>query len=63
MSLLEVEDTGEGTPQGVVLLLIGPDPRSPSPKDNESQRMLRMYSLASLSSLAKFIVSQKVSGI
>ncbi|KAJ8087038.1 hypothetical protein AAF712_002609 [Marasmius tenuissimus] len=59
ISLLEVEDAGEGTPQGVVLLLVGPEPGTPSGKDNESLRVLRMYNLASLTSLAKWTISQK----
>lgn len=58
MSILEAESTGEGTPQGVVLALVGPD--DDSPKDQESVRALRMYNLASLVSLAKWAVVQKV---
>lgn len=57
MSILEAESTGEGTPQGVVLALVGPD--DDSPKDQESVRALRMYNLASLVSLAKWAVVQK----
>lgn len=60
MSLLEVENSGEGTPQGVVLLLVGPHPDSPGVKDTDSLRSLRMYSLASLTSLARWTVSHKV---
>jgi hypothetical protein len=60
MSILEAEDTGEGTPQGVVLLLVGPEPDSPTGKDQESLRTLRMYNLGSLISLAKWAVAQKV---
>ncbi|KAJ7584348.1 hypothetical protein C8J56DRAFT_1027693 [Mycena floridula] len=59
MTLLEVESAGEGTPQGVVLLLVGPEPSSPGGKDSESLRAVRMYNLASLTSLAKYIISQK----
>ncbi|KAF9462044.1 hypothetical protein BDZ94DRAFT_1322929 [Collybia nuda] len=59
MSLLEVENTGEGTPQGVVLVLVGPDPDSSGAKESDSLRSLRMYNLASLTSLAKWAVSQK----
>lgn len=59
MTLLEVEQSGDGTPQGVVLLLVGPEPGSPSTKEPESQRTLRMYNLASLISLVKYIISQK----
>lgn len=58
MDILESESTGEGTPQGVVLALVGPE--SNSPKDQESVRSLRMYNLASLVSLAKYAVVQKV---
>lgn len=58
MTLLEVEDIGEGSPQGVVLLLVGPD--QGSPKEAESLRTLRMYNLASLTSLAKWAIAQKV---
>jgi hypothetical protein len=62
MSLLELEETGGGTPQGVVLALVGPSPSttSASPKDSDSIRSLRMYSLASLISLATWAVAQKV---
>lgn len=59
MSILEVEDTGEGTPQGVVLALVGPEPETPS-KEGDSPRTLRMYNLSSLTSLAKWAVAQKV---
>ncbi|CAL1700203.1 unnamed protein product [Somion occarium] len=52
MNILELENTGDGTPQGVVLALVGPD-------GEESVRSLRMYSLASLASLAKWAISQK----
>lgn len=56
MSILEVEDTGESTPQGVLLALVGSEP------DNEQEcvRTLRMYNLASIISLAKWTISQKV---
>ena len=59
MNILESESTGEGTPQGVVLALVGPE--NGSPKDQESVRSLRMYNLASLVSLAKYAVVQKAS--
>ncbi|RXW25804.1 hypothetical protein EST38_g31 [Candolleomyces aberdarensis] len=58
MTILEMEDTGEGTPQGVVLALVGPDPESPSSRDTDF-RHLRMYNLSSLTSLARWAVSQK----
>lgn len=60
MSLLEVENTGEGRLQGVVLALVGPEPDCQSVRDSESPRSLRMYSLASLTSLARWAASQKV---
>ncbi|KAG9317715.1 hypothetical protein JVU11DRAFT_1929 [Chiua virens] len=61
MSILEHEDVGEGTPQGVVLALVGPDPDAPcaSSGHQEPLRTLRMYNLASLTSLAKWTISQK----
>ena len=59
MSILESESTGEGTPQGVVLALVSIE--DSSPKEQESMRMLRMYNLSSLISLAKYYSTQKVS--
>lgn len=58
MSLLEMEETGESTPQGVALLLVGSDPECA--KEQEYTRNLRMYNLASLISLAKWAISPKV---
>jgi len=58
MSLLEVEDIGESTPQGVALFLVGCDPENG--KEQESMRILRMYNLASLINLAKWVISHKV---
>lgn len=63
MSILEYEDIGEGTPQGVVLALVGPEPDAPLSVSNghqESLRTLRMYNLTSLMSLAKWTIAQKV---
>ena len=60
MSILEMESTGQGTPQGVVLALVGSVIDDPS-KEQESIRTLRMYNLASLVSLAKWAIAQKVS--
>ncbi|KAH9071689.1 hypothetical protein EDB83DRAFT_2221096 [Lactarius deliciosus] len=57
MSLLEMEEVGESTPQGVALLLVGSDPENG--KEQESTRTLRMYNLASLISLAKWAISPK----
>lgn len=61
MNILESESNGEGTPQGVVLALVGPE--SCSPKDQEGVRSLRMYNLASLVSLAKYSVVQRVGSL
>ncbi|CCL98243.1 uncharacterized protein FIBRA_00237 [Fibroporia radiculosa] len=58
MSILENESTGQGTPQGVVLALVGPD-FDPT-KEQEGIRTLRMYNLASLVSLAKWAVTRKI---
>ncbi|KAH8096706.1 hypothetical protein BXZ70DRAFT_1032823, partial [Cristinia sonorae] len=57
MNILESESTGEGTPQGVVLALVGPE--SNCSKEQEAVRSLRMYNLASLVSLAKYSVVQR----
>ncbi|KAJ6615562.1 hypothetical protein B0H10DRAFT_2039948 [Mycena sp. CBHHK59/15] len=54
MSILEVEHAS-----GVVLLLVGPEPESPSAKDTEGLRTIRMYNLTSLISLAKWAVANK----
>lgn len=59
MSLLEVQNVGDGTPQGVVLALVGP--AAESSRDQENLRTLRMYNLASLISLAKWSIAQKAS--
>jgi hypothetical protein len=58
MSLLEVEEIGDGSPQGVVLFLVGSELENG--KEQESNRILRMYNLASLISLAKWAISNKV---
>ncbi|TRM67838.1 hypothetical protein BD626DRAFT_479986 [Schizophyllum amplum] len=57
MTVLEAESTGDGTPQGVVLALVGPGPAQG--RDSESVRSLRMYNLSSLTSLAKWAVANK----
>ena len=59
MTLLEAESTGDGTPQGVVLALVGPP--TDSPKEQESVKAIRMYNLAGLASLAKWAMVQTVS--
>ena len=58
MTLLEMEEVGENTPHGVALFLVGSDPENG--KEQESMRILRMYNLASLISLARWAISQKV---
>lgn len=58
MSLLEAESIGDGTPQGVVLMLVGPE--GDSPKETENVRAIRMYNLSSLINLAKWAVIQQV---
>jgi len=61
MAILEVEDNGSGTPQGVVLAVVGPSTDSPGlTKDVEALRTARMYNLASLISLARWTIAQKV---
>ncbi|KAF8914340.1 hypothetical protein CPB84DRAFT_1721306 [Gymnopilus junonius] len=56
MSILETEDHGSGTPQGVVLVIVGPSQDS---SDHEAPRTARMYNLASLISLARWAIAQK----
>ncbi|KAG6844525.1 hypothetical protein H0H87_006181 [Tephrocybe sp. NHM501043] len=56
LSLLEVENSGERTPQGVVLAHVSPGSEG---KESDAMRSLRMYNLASLISLAKWTVAQK----
>ncbi|KIP04906.1 hypothetical protein PHLGIDRAFT_177949 [Phlebiopsis gigantea 11061_1 CR5-6] len=56
MTLLESESTGDGTPQGVVLALVGQP--ADSARDQEGIRAIRMYNLASLVSLTKWAVVQ-----
>ena len=58
MTLLESESTGDGTPQGVVLALVGPP--ADTLKDQEGIKAIRMYNLASLVSLSKWAVVQPV---
>ncbi|KAG2073578.1 hypothetical protein BDR04DRAFT_1094494 [Suillus decipiens] len=61
LSLLEYEDTGESAPQGVVLALVGPELEDSSSSGalQESPRSLRMYKLASLTSLAKWAIAHQ----
>lgn len=60
MSLLELEDSVGGVAQGVVLMLVGAETQSPGAKDSDTPRSLRMYNLASLVSLAKWAMTEKV---
>lgn len=60
MTVLEQGENHDGTTQGVVLLLVGSESGSPGAKDGDSPRSLRMYSLSSLSKLAKWTVAHKV---
>lgn len=61
MSVLEAEDATNGTPQGVVLAVVCPsnDPQVIS-KDHENIRTVRMYNLASLISLARWMIANEV---
>jgi hypothetical protein len=70
MTLLEEEDepSASSNKNGVVLCLVGPEPQSPTghghghgSKESEATRSLRMYKLSSLTSLARWAISQKVS--
>lgn len=60
MTVIEQGEGLDGTTQGVLLALVGPEPGSPSSKDGDSARSLRMYNLLSLANLAKWAVAQKV---
>jgi hypothetical protein len=57
MTLLEVEEIEPGAPTGVVLALVG---SSPDLEDVEGIKSLRMYTLSSLTSLAKWTASHQV---
>ncbi|KAH9482300.1 hypothetical protein JR316_0004398 [Psilocybe cubensis] len=60
MTILESEDRGTGTPQGVVLAVVGPSQDAVSVgKDVEALRTARMYNLGSLISLARWTIAQK----
>jgi hypothetical protein len=58
MTILEMENTGDSIPQGVLLVTVGSEPEG---NGTEPHRTLRMYNLASLISLAKWTVANKVS--
>lgn len=61
MSLLEMEDNGSGTPQGVVLAIVGPSSDLDTPtRDTDVLKMARMYNLTGLIKLARWTISQKV---
>jgi hypothetical protein len=61
MSMLEAEDIGSGTPQGVILAVVCPSHDSPAfNKDHENMRTVRMYNLASLVSLARWTIANEV---
>ena len=60
MSLLEIEEIGSGTPQGVVLAIVGPSLNwGAAAKDTEVPKTARMYNLSSLINLARWTVAQK----
>lgn len=61
LTLLEVDYNGTDTPTGVVLALVGSCREDESlSKDVESTKSLRMYSLSSIVSLAKWAASSQV---
>ncbi|KAI5123406.1 hypothetical protein M0805_006112 [Coniferiporia weirii] len=59
LQLLEFQDTGDVTPTGVVLALVGTEVESVNSKENDDSRSVRMYSLSSLTSLARWATTQK----
>ncbi|KAF9534614.1 hypothetical protein CPB83DRAFT_878973 [Crepidotus variabilis] len=60
MSLLEIEDTGSGTPQGVVLAIVGPSVEVGSAfRDGDVVKAARLYNLGSLMSLARWTITQR----
>lgn len=61
MSMLEAEDAGNGTRQGVVLAIVGPShDSSVISRDHENLRTARMYNLASLINLARWTIENEV---
>ena len=61
MSMLEAEDIGNGTPQGVILAVVCPSHDSPAfNRDYENVRTVRMYNLASLIGLARWTIANEV---
>ena len=59
MTIVEMEETGDGAPQGVVLALVGPDSESSSSRDPADLHVLRMYNLSSLTALARSAIAHK----
>ncbi|EJD01378.1 uncharacterized protein FOMMEDRAFT_111155 [Fomitiporia mediterranea MF3/22] len=60
LELLEFQDTGDLTPHGVVLALVGSEVESPTnSKERDVIRSIRMYNLSSLTSLARWATTQK----
>jgi hypothetical protein len=62
MTLLESQDLGGSNPQGTVLALVGAEASETTVdrKGTEPVRTIRMYNLASLTSLVKWSVTRKV---
>lgn len=60
LELLEFQDTGDGTPHGVVLALIGIESEFTNAKERDPMRVVRMYNLSSLTSLARWAATQQV---
>ena len=61
LELLEFQETGDATPQGVVLALMGAEVESQSNlRERDVMRSIRMYNLSSLTSLARWASTQKV---
>lgn len=62
LELLEFQDSGDGTPHGVVLALVGAEVDSiqNGREKRDVLRSIRMYNLSSLTSLARWAVTQKV---
>ena len=63
LELLEFQDTGDGTPHGVVLALVGTENESANAKAGDVTRVVRMYNLSSLTSLARWAATQQVCSV
>ncbi|QRV72856.1 hypothetical protein RhiJN_00870 [Ceratobasidium sp. AG-Ba] len=61
LAMLETQDTGGSSPQGTVLALVGAEvnEHTVDRKGMEPTRTIRMYNLASLTSLVKWCVTRK----